>query len=197
MRGPASCYEPVSKDFFLCAPIVNDRYCGCDGWGEQRSPPIIRPCVCVCVWVWVFVCVCRWLGGWCGALGWESNAALPLSRRCPSTHPSTTSGAPERDEVLCLCKGRLSCAWFVEMFGFGFVRCLFRGPPPRRRWSSNPSGKCSYERPTRGTVCATMRSMCGADAGCLAINYQSLPAPHRGTSLVKKRHSLLQNEEPA
>ena len=39
---------------------------------------------------------------------------------------------------------------------------------------SNPSGKCSYERPTRGTVCGTMRSMCGADAGCLAINYQSL-----------------------
>ena len=38
-----------------------------------------------------------------------------------------------------------------------------------------PSGKCSYERPTRGTVCGTMRSMCGADAGCLAINYQSPP----------------------
>jgi hypothetical protein len=37
---------------------------------------------------------------------------------------------------------------------------------------SNPSGKCSYERPTRGTVCGTMRSMCSADAGCLAINYQ-------------------------
>ena len=43
-----------------------------------------------------------------------------------------------------------------------------------RRWGSNPSGKCSYERPTRGTVCGTVRSMCGADAGCLAINYQSL-----------------------
>ena len=43
-----------------------------------------------------------------------------------------------------------------------------------RRWSSNPSGKCSHERPTRGTVSGTMRSMCGADAGCLAINYQSL-----------------------
>ena len=47
-------------------------------------------------------------------------------------------------------------------------------PVGGRRWSSNPSGKCSYERPTRGTVCGTMRSMCGADAGCLAINYQSL-----------------------
>jgi len=44
----------------------------------------------------------------------------------------------------------------------------------RRRWSSSPSGKCSYERPTRGTVCGTMRSMCGADASCLAINYQYL-----------------------
>ena len=30
------------------------------------------------------------------------------------------------------------------------------------------------ERPTRGTVCGTMRSMCSADAECLAINYQSL-----------------------
>ena len=37
---------------------------------------------------------------------------------------------------------------------------------------SNPSGKCSDERPTRGTVCGTMRSMCGADVGCLAINCQ-------------------------
>ena len=46
----------------------------------------------------------------------------------------------------------------------------------RRRWGSNPSGKCSYERPTRGTLCGTMRSMRGADAGCLAINYQSLSA---------------------
>ena len=46
----------------------------------------------------------------------------------------------------------------------------------RRRWGSNPSGKCSHERPTRGTVCGTMRGMCGADAGCLAINYQSLCA---------------------
>ena len=45
---------------------------------------------------------------------------------------------------------------------------------PAWRWSSNPSGKCSYERPTRGTVCGTLRSMCGSDAGCLAMNYRSL-----------------------
>jgi len=45
----------------------------------------------------------------------------------------------------------------------------------RRRWiSKNPSGKSSYERPTRGTVCGTMRSICGADAGCLVIIDQSL-----------------------
>ena len=43
-----------------------------------------------------------------------------------------------------------------------------------RRWISNPSEKCSYERPTRGTVCGTVRSMCGADAGCLGTNYHSL-----------------------
>ena len=51
--------------------------------------------------------------------------------------------------------------------------------PCRGRWSSNPSEKCSYERPTRGILGGTMRSMCGADASCLAINYQSLqyPAP--------------------
>jgi hypothetical protein len=49
----------------------------------------------------------------------------------------------------------------------GFITC-------RRRWSSNPSGKYSYERPTRGTVYGTMRSMCGADAGGSATNHQSL-----------------------
>ena len=57
----------------------------------------------------------------------------------------------------------------------------------RRRWSSNPSGKCSYERPTRGTVCGTMRSMCGADAGCLAINYQSLFATATREHLLCRR----------
>ena len=29
-------------------------------------------------------------------------------------------------------------------------------------------------RPTQGIVCSTMRSMCGAGAGCSAISYQSL-----------------------
>ena len=59
-----------------------------------------------------------------------------------------------------------------------------------RRWSSNPSGKCSYERPTRGTVCGTMRSMCGADAGCLAINYQSLwPSLEQPASTCRPRSS--------
>ena len=27
------------------------------------------------------------------------------------------------------------------------------------------SGRCSYERPTRCSLCGTMRSMCGAQAG--------------------------------
>ena len=63
----------------------------------------------------------------------------------------------------------------------------------RRRWSSNPSGKCSYERPTRGTVSGTMRSMCGADAGCLAINYQSLltgPCDPKGSMVFPQNHFL-------
>ena len=38
----------------------------------------------------------------------------------------------------------------------------------------NHPERCSSEQPTRGTVCGTMRSMCGPDAGCSAINYQSL-----------------------
>ena len=31
-----------------------------------------------------------------------------------------------------------------------------------------------WGRTSRGTVCGTLRKMCGADAGCLAINYQSV-----------------------
>ena len=50
-----------------------------------------------------------------------------------------------------------------------------------RRWRPNPSGKCSQERLTRGTVTSTMRraahpsgcARCGAGAGCSAIKYQS------------------------
>ena len=70
-----------------------------------------------------------------------------------------------------------------KLWCFGvLVLCITLTPPLSRtslgrRWSSNPPGKCSYERWTRGTACGTMRSMCGADAGCLAINYQSL-TPH-------------------
>ena len=67
---------------------------------------------------------------------------------------------------------------------------------PGRRWSSNLSGKCLYAQPTRGTVCGTMRSMCSADAGCLAINDQSLWKPDPQTleqdgsgGPVQKRHS--------
>ena len=60
-------------------------------------------------------------------------------------------------------------------------------PPPLshtrcRRWRSNPSGKCSQERLTRGTITSTMCraahssgcARCGAGAGCSAIKYQSL-----------------------
>jgi len=51
-----------------------------------------------------------------------------------------------------------------------------------RRWRSNPSGKCSQERLTPGTVTSTMRrvalpsecAMCGAGASCSAIRKPSL-----------------------
>jgi len=58
--------------------------------------------------------------------------------------------------------------------------------------------RCSYERPTRGTVCGTIRSMCGADAFFLTINYQSrwesVCFPHHGPCVVAQeqessRHS--------
>ena len=65
--------------------------------------------------------------------------------------------------------------WIFPVFGNGFrAHPIIPVKHECRRWSSNPSGECSYERPTRGTVCGTMRSMCGDDAGCLAIDYQSL-----------------------
>jgi len=56
---------------------------------------------------------------------------------------------------------------------WGGVKVLLELAMSLRRWSSNPSGKRSYERPTRGTVCGTMRRMCGADAGYLVTNYRS------------------------
>ena len=62
-----------------------------------------------------------------------------------------------------------------------------RTPAHCRRRSSNPPGKFSYERPTRGIVCVTMCSMCGADAGCSAINHQSLFPCSRNRSLPDRR----------
>jgi len=58
------------------------------------------------------------------------------------------------------------------------------------RWRSNPSGKCSCKRLTRGTVTSTMRraahpsecARCGAGAGCSAIKYQSSPRLFRVSS---------------
>jgi len=54
-------------------------------------------------------------------------------------------------------------------------------------------GECSYERPTRGTVSGTMRSMCGADAGCLAINYQFLLG---STTPCVRQYGLFSREGP-
>jgi len=57
-----------------------------------------------------------------------------------------------------------------------------------RRWRSNPSGQCSQERLTQGTVTSTMRraahpsgcARCGAGADCSAIKYQSLSMDRAG-----------------
>ena len=65
-----------------------------------------------------------------------------------------------------------------------------------KRWRSNPSGKCSQERLTRGTVTSTMRkaahppgcARCVAGAGCSAIRYQSLGVvPWRSSSQKRSR----------
>ena len=56
------------------------------------------------------------------------------------------------------------------------------------RGSSNPSGKCSYEQPTRCTVCGTMRSMCGADADCLAMNDHSISPLAQGVRFNADKH---------
>ena len=77
--------------------------------------------------------------------------------------------------------------WFQECFGSLTSQNVCR---IGRRWSSNPSGKCSYERPTRGKVCGTMRSMCGADAGCLAINYQPLCCLREGAVSSRNKYNL-------
>ena len=61
-----------------------------------------------------------------------------------------------------------------------------------RGWSSNQSRKCSYEQPTRVTVCGTMRSICGANADCLATTYQSLSAS--GTRATETQRGMYIDE---
>ena len=72
------------------------------------------------------------------------------------------------------------------------VRLMVEGVGSGRRWRSNPSGKCSQERLTRGTLTSTMTkaanppggARCGAGAGCSAIKYQSLSVGSR----IDRRH---------
>ena len=70
----------------------------------------------------------------------------------------------------------------------------------RSRWRSNPSGKCSHARLTRGTATSTMRratrpsgrARCGAGAGCSVMKYQSimLSTGSRRRRLRAKRETL-------
>jgi hypothetical protein len=64
-------------------------------------------------------------------------------------------------------------------------RLLPEGELTRRRWRSNPSGKCSQERLTRGSTVRRAahpsgRARCGAGAGCPAIRYQCMAGPVGG-----------------
>ena len=82
------------------------------------------------------------------------------------TSTDTPTLASTHDCILTTCFGH-----GVRWEGSGPAGAAERkGQEKVGRWSSNPSEKCLYERPTRGTVCGTMRGMCGADAGCLAID---------------------------
>ena len=87
------------------------------------------------------------------ALDSNRNFALILRRKGPQPLPSRT--------------GDCGCAFEALALSLG---CLLALPDGR----CDPSGRCSYERPLRGTVTGTMRSMCRADAGCLVIDYRSL-----------------------
>ena len=125
----------------------------------KEADALVQVCVCVSV------CVCerereRVHG---------TEAAGPRPGRC-STRNCTSNRI--QHQILTSYHYKHSAAhWTLNTLDSTLIPSLISN---RRRWSSNPSGKCSSERPTRGTVGGTMRSMCGADAGCLAINYQSL-----------------------
>jgi hypothetical protein len=63
----------------------------------------------------------------------------------------------------------------------------------RRWWRSNPSGKCSRDRLTRGTATSTLCgaahssgcARCGAGAGCSAMKYQSFKFCLRKSAIAK------------
>ena len=55
-------------------------------------------------------------------------------------------------------RARIESAWTL-------VSLTSRLPSHGRRWSSNPPGKCSSERPTRGTVCGVS----AAHVACAAL----------------------------
>ena len=80
--------------------------------------------------------------------------------------------------ALCLTRGHVQVPVPVERIIYKDVLVPVQVHPTRRRWSSNLSGKCSYEQASRVTVCGTMRIVCGTHAGCLAIDCHSLPSPH-------------------
>jgi len=81
----------------------------------------------------------------------------------------TLTGSPFKGNQLKAETGKIVHFWLQGGGADPMDGGCGRGGVEGRRWSSNLSGKCSYERPARGTVCGTI-----ADAGCLAINYQSL-----------------------
>jgi len=118
-----------------------------------------------------------------GGVGWRVSSGRPGIKNNTESHtvdygPFITSQPASSNQL----EGVMWCAFghvAPQILGERTVGAAQSGLPRDRvlacrKWISNPSGKCSYERPTRGTVCGTMRSMCGAGAGCLAINYQSL-----------------------
>jgi len=121
-----------------------------------------------------------------------SRVIAPPSYDPPSSFPPSSPGFS--GQLLARISGQR-----LASMGIRDSRSVLGGS---RRWRSNPSGKCSQERPTWGTVTSTMRkaahpsgcARCGAGAGCSAkithlspwgeSGYRSL-APRR-----RSRHAL-------
>ena len=179
-------------------------------------------CVCVCVCESVYVCVCVCVSVRAIQKGVPIAPSIffcvnPKSATCNNMSGSHTiyefaSGTCAFSQTHAhSLSPSLSPTQTLSLSSPSIFVCVHpKAATWRRRWRSNPSGKCSHERPTRGTGRGTIHSKFGADAGCLAINYRSPPpnaitiVPHANVTEHRTRckgdraeHLLLVNPKSA